>query len=348
MVKYDSEKVKKHNEQKLSFRESSDENQVFQFKDNRPQVEEQKKLQILADEYIKQKNSSIQQKKKSNQVKENNTSPSNNSVGKVDNPKLTTQLHLKKGMYKVSGTPNLRKNNSPLYSIISQLSNNTKVQVNNDSMLGSKFTILGFNNKEHTWGTVGKQTGWITDDKLTKVSDLPASEKLSSPVLSDSKSNSPHPKGNIRLLGSIQKPEENELSVHEKKYNFILNSTNENLANYNFKKRIQISEFLEELSSAFPKAYKNIKKLKDSDLQSKVSKYIKPTINFYIGPREDGHSLWLGFKEQIPSLLKDAYAAGYPIENIKVQKLIAKATMAKTEMESKGTGSSGHNKNFRR
>ena len=74
---------------------------------------------------------------------------------------------------------------------------------------------------------------------------------------------------------------------------------------------------------------------------SKLDEYYNQALTFYVGPREQGHSIWIDLQTNLKDLLKTALLGGYAVNQREIQELIVTAATAKTLMESNGLGSAG-------
>ncbi len=141
-----------------------------------------------------------------------------------------------------------------------------------------------------------------------------------------------------RLDKGMQIHTEEEREAFEKKYNYGDGGSGEEaLERNNMRNRDTYAEALDELS-----AHARWFETGDERCQfSKLGDYYNDALRFYMGPREKGHSIWVDFQHNLRTLLQDAFLMGYAINQDDIQELVAKASLAKTLMESDGLGSAG-------
>lgn len=149
-----------------------------------------------------------------------------------------------------------------------------------------------------------------------------------------------------RLHPDIKAPSKEEWDAHNKKFNFgDGGSGQEDLERNTMNFRQNYATALNKLSAhpkwSHPKEKDGVSKSVKFKNVYNNDKYFNEALKYYVGPTEAGHSVYLGFRDNLRQLLKDAYLQGYGVNQPEIQKLIVEAATAKALMESNGLGSAG-------
>ncbi len=141
-----------------------------------------------------------------------------------------------------------------------------------------------------------------------------------------------------RLLPHITASTADEREAHRVKYNYGDPAGTEDLERNQMAGRDRLAGKLDELATT---PERRIDSVDQSCKYADIPTYVEQTLVYYVGPREQGHSIFIAVKDNIRTLVEDAFMKGLNVDTAPVQRRLAEIATEKALLESDGLGSAG-------